>query len=185
MVTHKLAVCACLLLFGGILSLGEESPAKPVDPKTIGKAYRASATNADLLYKGKVLAVAGVVTAITNDHAGGGVGRVYFASQSEVKRLGELSSSVEPDRKPHAIYQPDPAYTRQAEKARLQGIVELSLLVGADGHPSDVRITRSLGMGLDESSIATVETWRFEPALRNGTPIPMRVTVEVTFKLYP
>jgi tRNA_anti-like len=92
MATHKLAVCACLLLSSGILSLAEESPAKPVDPKTIGKAYRAHATSADLLYKGKVLAVAGVVTAITNDHAGGSVDRVYFASQSEVNRLGDLGS---------------------------------------------------------------------------------------------
>lgn len=41
-----------------------------------------------------------------------------------------------------------------------------------------------MGMGLDESAIASVGTWRFEPAMRNGTPIPMQLTVEVTFKLY-
>jgi hypothetical protein len=46
------------------------------------------ASNADLLYKGKVLSVEGIVTAITNNHAGGAVGEAYIASPAEVKRLG-------------------------------------------------------------------------------------------------
>ena len=42
------------------------------------------------------------------------------------------------------------------------------MVVGTDGKTHDVRIVRSLGMGLDEKSVEAIRTWRFEPATKNG-----------------
>jgi TonB family protein len=62
--------------------------------------------------------------------------------------------------------------------------VVLWLVVGPDGRAHDVRIRRSLGLGLDERAIAAVSQWKFEPARKNGVPVAVRINVEVDFKLY-
>ncbi len=85
---------------------------------------------------------------------------------------------------PRAIYSPDPEYSEEARKAKYQGTVVLWVVVGTDGRVHDVRIARSLGMGLDEKAIESVRTWRFEPARMNGQPVPVQVNVEVNFRLY-
>ena len=53
-----------------------------------------------------------------------------------------------------------------------------------DGRTYEVRVQRSLGMGLDEKAIAAVRMWRFEPARKNGQPVAVQVNVEVNFQLY-
>ncbi len=80
-----------LVLSSGVI-LSQNSSAQAIDPEMIAKAYDENTANADLLYKGKVLTTTGVVTAITDDSAWGGVGRAYFASPSEENRLGGSGS---------------------------------------------------------------------------------------------
>jgi TonB family protein len=60
----------------------------------------------------------------------------------------------------------------------------LQLVVDADGLPRDIQVTRSLGMGLDEKAIEAVSKWRFEPARKNGQPVPVLIHVEVDFALH-
>ena len=83
-----------------------------------------------------------------------------------------------------ATYAPDPEYSDQARKARYQGTVVLWLVIDADGLPQNLKVQRSLGMGLDEEAIKAVKRWRFEPAMRNGQPVPVMINVEVNFRLY-
>ena len=85
---------------------------------------------------------------------------------------------------PRVLYAPDPDYSEEARKAKYQGTVTLWLIVGQDGHPRDVRLARSLGMGLDEKAIAAVKQWKFEPSMLNGRPVPVQINVEVNFRLY-
>ena len=60
----------------------------------------------------------------------------------------------------------------------------LQLVVAATGLPQDIRITRSLGMGLDEKAIEAVKRWRFEPAKKDGHPVAVLISVEVDFTLH-
>ena len=60
----------------------------------------------------------------------------------------------------------------------------LWLIVGPDGRPHDIRVSRSLGMGLDEKAIEAVRQWKFEPARKNGQPVAVQINVEVDFRLY-
>lgn len=85
---------------------------------------------------------------------------------------------------PRAIYAPDPEYSEEARKAKYQGTVLLWLVVGPDGRSHEVRVQRSLGMGLDEQAVEAVKKWRFEPALKDGRPVPVQIYVEVNFRLY-
>jgi len=85
---------------------------------------------------------------------------------------------------PKVIYQPEAEYSEEARKAKFQGAVTLSLIVGVDGLPRDIRVARSVGLGLDEKAIEAVRKWRFEPARKAGQPVAVHVNVEVTFNLY-
>lgn len=85
---------------------------------------------------------------------------------------------------PRPIYNPDPEYSEEARKAKYQGTVVLAIVIGTDGKPRDVRVQRSLGLGLDEKAMEAVRTWRFEPARKNGQPVPVAVNIEVNFNLY-
>jgi periplasmic protein TonB len=102
---------------------------------------------------------------------GGGVGGGVF-------RVGGGVSA------PRAIYAPDPEYSEEARKAKYQGTCVLWLVVGPDGRPRDIRVARSLGLGLDEKAIEAVRNWKFEPAQKDGRPVAVQINVEVDFRLY-
>ena len=85
---------------------------------------------------------------------------------------------------PVILYQIQPEYSAEARNARLEGSVALSLVVGADGRASDIRVRRSVGMGLDENAVAAVTAWRFKPAMKGEQPVPVESTIEVSFHLY-
>ncbi len=102
---------------------------------------------------------------------GGGIGGGVF-------RVGGGVSA------PRPISTPDPEYSEEARKAKYQGTCVLWLIVGPDGRPRDIRIARSLGLGLDEKAIEAVKRWMFEPALKDGRPVAVQINVEVSFRLY-
>ena len=84
---------------------------------------------------------------------------------------------------PKAIYDPDPDYTEAAREKRLEGTTVLSVVVNEQGFPEILEITRGLGEGLDIQALAAVANWRFKPAVKDGKPVAVQVTVEVKFHL--
>ena len=84
---------------------------------------------------------------------------------------------------PVAIYRPDPEFSEQARRARYGGTVWLSIVIDAAGRARDIKVVRSLGMGLDEKAIEAVTRWKFKPALKNGHAIAVRATVQMNFTL--
>ena len=86
---------------------------------------------------------------------------------------------------PVCTYCPDPSYTEEARKGKMQGTVTLRILVTADGRAAQVRVVRGLSGDLDERAAQTVKGWRFMPAkdaARRGVPVWM--TVEVVYRLF-
>lgn len=88
---------------------------------------------------------------------------------------------------PQLIHEVRPAYTAEAMRAKVQGQVELDVVVMADGtiDPRRIRIARSLDstFGLDGQAIAAVKQWRFRPGRYRGRPVAVPVRVELTFTL--
>jgi periplasmic protein TonB len=85
---------------------------------------------------------------------------------------------------PRLIYGPEPEYSEEARKSKYQGTVVLWLILRADGRPHDIRVSRSLGMGLDEKAVEAIRQWKFEPARKDGIPVAVQISVEVSFRLY-
>ncbi len=84
---------------------------------------------------------------------------------------------------PIPTYKPEPAYSEEARKAKYQGLVSLWIVVDAQGNVTNCRVVKPLGLGLDEKAEETVRTWKFKPAKQNGVPVPVRVVVNVLFRL--
>jgi len=85
---------------------------------------------------------------------------------------------------PKVIYQPDPEFSEEARKAKFQGTCVVWFVVGPDGRTRDIQVHRTLGLGLDEKAIEAVKNWRFEPGMKDGKPVAVQVSAEVTFHLY-
>jgi periplasmic protein TonB len=85
---------------------------------------------------------------------------------------------------PRPISTPDPEYTDEARKAKYQGTCVLWMIVGPDGKPRDIKVARTLGLGLDEKATEAVKQWKFEPAMKDGQPVAVQINVEVSFRLY-
>ena len=66
---------------------------------------------------------------------------------------------------PSCLYCPNAQFSDEAVKAKYQGTVLVSAIIGADGRVLDAKVVKSLGLGLDENAVAAVKTWRFKPAL--------------------
>jgi TonB family protein len=85
---------------------------------------------------------------------------------------------------PRAMYTPDPEYSEDARKAKYQGTAILGLTVGGDGLPYDICVLNALGHGLDEKAIEAIKHWKFDPGMKDGDTVAVRLSVETTFRLY-
>jgi periplasmic protein TonB len=86
---------------------------------------------------------------------------------------------------PRVLREVKPAYTADAMRAKVQGSVWLECIVMPDGSVGDVKVTRSLDpiFGLDQEAIKAAKMWRFSPGMRLGEPVPVIITIELTFTL--
>ncbi|HEU4432113.1 MAG TPA: TonB family protein [Pyrinomonadaceae bacterium] len=78
-----------------------------------------------------------------------------------------------------------PEYPDTAARAEAEGTVDVLVDVGADGEVGTVRVARWAGFGLDEITVATVRKMHFFPAMKNGSPIAMRVLLRYNFRKPP
>jgi periplasmic protein TonB len=85
---------------------------------------------------------------------------------------------------PIPLVTPEAEFSDEARRHKAQGIVMISVIVDAQGNPRDPRVTRALGMGLDEKAIEAVMRYRFKPAKKDGKPVAVRIGVLVNFRLY-
>ena len=100
---------------------------------------------------------------------------------SDLERLFRVGATVKP---PKVLNAPDPEYSELARRAKYQGVAVLGVIVGPDGNPQDVWVVKKLGLALDRKAIDVVRTWKFEPATRDGEPVPVLINVEIMFRLY-
>jgi len=84
---------------------------------------------------------------------------------------------------PSVIRKTEVDFSEEARIAKMSGTVLMSVIVGDDGKVRDVRVDRSLGLGLDERAIEAVRTWQFKPGIKDGMPVAVAVNVEVNFRL--
>ncbi len=101
---------------------------------------------------------------------GGGVGGGVF-------RVGGGVSA------PQLLFKVEPEYSEEARKAKYSGTVLLYIEVDPSGRATNIRVQRSLGLGLDEKAIEAVKKWKFAPGKKDGKPVTVAATIEVNFRL--
>jgi protein TonB len=84
---------------------------------------------------------------------------------------------------PVLVYSVEPEFSDEARRAKYQGVCMVSLVVDERGNPRRIRVTRSLGMGLDEKAVEAVEQYRWKPAYYHGRPVAVEMTVVVNFHI--
>ena len=84
---------------------------------------------------------------------------------------------------PTVVKDVKPQYTEKARAAGIQGVVELTVVVGMDGLVSDVKVAQPLDDELDQQAVEAMRQWTFKPGTKDGKPVAVRVDVQMTFTL--
>ena len=106
---------------------------------------------------------------------------IATAQVPPVATVFKVVGNVKP---PRALYAPDPEYSESARRHKQQGVGVLQVIVTPEGTVARIRVQRVIGFGLDQKAVNAVCQWKFEPALKDGQPVPVEMNVEVTFRLY-
>jgi TonB family protein len=84
---------------------------------------------------------------------------------------------------PTVEHRVDAKYGDFAVRDKVQGAIQLRLVVNPAGAPLRIAISRPLGYGLDAAAVDAMRKWRFSPGRRDGDPVATGVAVEQDFKL--
>jgi TonB family protein len=96
---------------------------------------------------------------------------------------------------PKLVFAPDPEFTAEARRKKLQGVVVVSLTVDTAGNPQDVRVARSMAEdvskkdkqiaeGLDEKAVEAVKQYKFQAGQFQGKPVPVEIEIKVNFRIF-
>ena len=103
---------------------------------------------------------------------------VAMVKESQVGSIGKKVSAPKP------ITAPDPEYSERARQAKYSGICEVTTVVGTDGLTHYPWVSRLVGAQLDEEALDILRLWRFTPAMRDGKPVPVLITVQFKFDIW-
>ncbi len=84
---------------------------------------------------------------------------------------------------PVLVQKREPEYSEEARRSRYQGTVQLYVEIDPTGKPTNIRVLRPLGMGLNEKAIEAVKEWTFKPGAKDGNPVTVAANIEINFRL--
>jgi TonB family protein len=83
--------------------------------------------------------------------------------------------------KPQILSKPDAEYTEEARKNHVAGTVVVRAVLSSTGQVTQVRPISSLPYGLTEKAIAAAHKIKFQPAMKDGTPVSVYMQIEYNF----
>lgn len=115
---------------------------------------------------------------------GRGWGRGHRARRCRHRReYSRAYTAAEVTTRAVLLAKPEPGYTYEARANNVAGVVTLRMVLGADGHVSDIDVLEGLPDGLTGQAIDAAQRIKFAPAQRDGRPVSQWVTAEYVFKL--
>ncbi len=87
---------------------------------------------------------------------------------------------------PTAVERANARYTAEALRRKIQGTVEVEVIVREDGSVGAVRVVKSLDptYGLDDTAVAAAQGFRFTPATLNGKPVRVLCNLSIEYRLH-
>jgi TonB family protein len=73
------------------------------------------------------------------------------------------------------------------EFAQANGVAGMALyytVVGPDGKAQEIAVGRPIGFGLDENAVAAIRKASFQPAIKDGKPVPVLLDLVVQFRIF-
>ncbi len=93
------------------------------------------------------------------------------------------ADGVPVDKEPELVKNATPVYPEQAKKNGLEGTVYVKVWVDKEGKVRDAVIQKSDGEIFNQASLDAAKQFLFTPALKDGTPVSVWVTVPFRYKL--
>ncbi|MGA3132137.1 MAG: energy transducer TonB [Terracidiphilus sp.] len=88
------------------------------------------------------------------------------------------------DKKARLVSSFVPASNQFAQDYGVAGMTEYHVVVDADGKPQEIVVARPIGFGLDENAVDAIREATFEPAVKDGKPVPVMLDLVVQFRIY-
>jgi TonB family protein len=88
------------------------------------------------------------------------------------------------DKKATLITTFEPESNEYAQAHAVAGMALYHTVIGADGKPGEIAVGRPIGFGLDENAVAAIRKATFEPAIKDGKPVPVLLDLVVQFRIY-
>lgn len=108
----------------------------------------------------------------------------HFASLSPKVTDSGAPLRIGGDTKPPSVAtKVEPEYSLEARVDKIQGAVMMQVVIGTDGKPGNMTLTRGIGYGLDEKALEAVVKWRFNPGTKGGVAVPVIASIQVNFRL--
>jgi TonB family protein len=84
---------------------------------------------------------------------------------------------------PTLIQKREPTYSQEARDAMVSGEVWFEAVVTETGQLDDLVVISPLGWGLEEKAEEAIRGWKFRPGTKAGQPVPIQVTIAVSFRI--
>ncbi len=99
---------------------------------------------------------------------------------------GPVFAQSEVDQKAVITSKPKPSYTDSARQNQIQGTIRVQCILDRSGTVRDIKVVfgSELGYGLPEKAIAAARLIKFTPAVKDGHPVSVQVTLEYYFSVY-
>jgi len=88
------------------------------------------------------------------------------------------------DKKAALVSRFEPESNEWAQASGVAGMALYHTVIGADGKPGEIAVARPIGFGLDENAVAAIRKATFEPAVKDGKPVPVLLDLVVQFRIY-
>jgi hypothetical protein len=88
------------------------------------------------------------------------------------------------DKKAVLVTKFEPASNEFAQASGIAGPALYHAVIGPDGKPTEIAVARPIGFGLDESAVDSIRKATFEPAVKDGKPVPVMLDLYVSFRIY-
>jgi TonB family protein len=103
----------------------------------------------------------------------------------DVHKIGGIVKPPKPIRMVNATFTDEARrFAKKQHRKSFEAISLVTLIVNTQGNPQDICVRKPAGFGLDGQAVKAVAQYKFEPATKDGSPVPVRIVVEVNFRLY-
>lgn len=105
---------------------------------------------------------------------------LLLTSVSFAEKIYKIGPGIIP---PSVLDKQEPVYPDKERSDKVQGLVRLAMVVGTDQRAHDIKVTKSVTPALDASAVLAVQNWRFQPGTKDGKPVPVRIRIDINFRL--